>query len=74
MTRSSRPCAQRPLRPGNHGGPENPLAGKIGKLRAAMVAAVTEDDIHEIARSLIATANGGDVREVKEFLFRTIGT
>tara|TARA_E500000318_G_scaffold93927_1_gene93187 strand:+ start:961 stop:1281 length:321 start_codon:yes stop_codon:yes gene_type:complete len=59
--------------PGNRGGPGNPLAGKISKLRAALVAAVTEDDIHEIARSLIATAKGGDVRAVKELLDRTIG-
>lgn len=58
---------------GNRGGPGNPLAGKISKLRAALVAAVTEDDIHEIARSLIATAKGGDVRAVKELLDRTIG-
>lgn len=59
--------------PGNRGGPGNPLAGKIGKLRAALVAAVTEEDIREIARSLIEAAKGGDVRAVKELLDRTIG-
>ena len=58
---------------GNTGGPGNPLAGKIGKLRAALVAAVTEDDIHAIALALIATAKRGDVRAVKELLDRTIG-
>ena len=58
---------------GNRGGPGNPLAGKISKLRAALVAAVTEDDIHEITRTLIATAKGGDVRAVKKLLDRTIG-
>lgn len=59
--------------PGNRGGPGNPLAGKISKLRVALVAAVTEDDIREIAHALIATAKGGDVRAVKELLDRTIG-
>lgn len=59
--------------PGNRGGPGNPLAGKISKLRAALVAAVTEEDIREIAQALIATAKGGDVRAVKELLDRTIG-
>lgn len=48
--------------PGNRGGPGNPLAGKIRKLRAALVAAVTDDDIHEISRSLIAAAKRGDIR------------
>ena len=57
----------------NAGGPENPLADKIGKLRAALVAVVTEEDVREIARGLIATAKGGDVRAIKELLDRTIG-
>ena len=58
---------------GNRGGPGNPLAGKIGKFRGALIAAVTEDDIREVAQGLIATAKGGDVRAVKELLDRTLG-
>ncbi len=61
------------FRQGNAGGPGNPLAGKISKLRAALVAAVNEEDIREIAHALIETAKGGDVRAVKELLDRTIG-
>ena len=58
---------------GNVGGPGNPLAGKISKLRAALVNAVSEEDINSIAHSLIAAARNGDIRAVKELLDRTIG-
>jgi hypothetical protein len=61
------------FRTGNAGGPGNPLAGKIAKLRAALVEAVTDDDIREIARALIASAKSGDTRAIKELLDRTIG-
>ena len=59
--------------PGNRGGPGNPLAGKIAKLRAALIEAVSDDDIRDIARALIASAKGGDTRATKELLDRTIG-
>ena len=58
---------------GNAGGPGNPLAGKISKLRAALIAAVTEEDVRDIASALITTAKGGDIRAIKELLDLTLG-
>jgi hypothetical protein len=44
---------------GNPGGPGNPLGSKIEKLRAALVNAVTEEDIAKMAKGLIKSANRG---------------
>lgn len=58
---------------GNPGGPGNPLAGRLSKLRSALVGAVTEDDIRQIAEALVAAAKGGDMAATKELLLRTLG-
>lgn len=58
---------------GNPGGPGNPLAGTLSKLRAALVQSVTEDDIRQIAQTLLNLAKEGDMAATKELLMRTLG-
>lgn len=55
---------------GNAGGPGNPAGGQSERLRHALMAAVTPDDI---AAALIAQAKTGDVAAVRELLNRTLG-
>lgn len=59
--------------PGNAGGPGNPLGGKVARLRAALIEAVSEDDIRAIAHGLIEQAKDGDIAAAKELLNRTLG-
>lgn len=58
---------------GNPGGPGNPLGGKVSKLRAALVRAVTEEDIRAIAGRLVQDAREGDLGATRELLLRTLG-
>ena len=58
---------------GNPGGPGNPLGGKVSKLRAALVQAVTEEDIRAIASRLVEDAREGDLGATRELLLRTLG-
>jgi hypothetical protein len=59
--------------PGNAGGPGNPHAGTVSKLRAAILAAVTPEDIEAIVRALVHRAKGGDLGAARELLDRAIG-
>lgn len=59
--------------PGNAGGPGNPAGGQAERLRHALVNAVTENDIADIAAALIASAKTGDVQAVRELLNRVLG-
>jgi hypothetical protein len=59
--------------PGHCGGPGNPHAQKVHRLRSALLNTVTSTDIEEIVRKLISLAKGGDVAAIKELLDRTIG-
>lgn len=59
--------------PGNPGGPGNPHAATVAKLRAAILAAVTPEDIDAIVRALVHRAKGGDLGATKELLDRAIG-
>lgn len=58
---------------GNRGGPGNPLAGQVAKLRAAMLEAVTEDDMRAIIATLIEQAKSGNIAAIKELFERTLG-
>ena len=51
----------------------NPHARRVAELRAALLSAVTPEDIEAIARVLVKKAKGGDVVAVKELLDRCIG-
>lgn len=59
--------------PGNPGGPGNPFASKVGRLRSALFEAVTEDDIRQIAERLVKMAKDGDLAAIREVLLRTLG-
>lgn len=58
---------------GNPGGPGNPHAGQVSKLRAAILAAVDEGDIEAIIAQLVCKAREGDLAAAREVLDRTIG-
>jgi hypothetical protein len=58
---------------GNAGGPGNPYARRVGKLRSALLDAVDEDDIRDIAESLVARAKDGDTQAARELLNRLLG-
>jgi hypothetical protein len=58
---------------GNGGGPGNPFARQVAGLRAALLAAVTEQDMAEVAQALVRRAKEGDVSAVKLLLSYTLG-
>ncbi|MCC5821842.1 MAG: hypothetical protein LAT64_00985 [Phycisphaerales bacterium] len=58
---------------GNPGGPGNPHAAKVAKLRAAILRAVTPEDIEGIVLAMVHRAKGGDMAAVRELLDRAIG-
>ena len=59
--------------PGWKGGPGNPHAAQVARLRVEMLNAVTPDDMRAIVSRLVQLAKGGDVRAIKELLDRTLG-
>lgn len=59
--------------PGNRLGRGNPLAGRVARIRAELLKAVTKDDSKVIAKKLIEGARSGDLAFIKEFYDRTIG-
>lgn len=58
---------------GNPGGPGNPSAAKVAKFRAALLAAVTEDDITAIVAKLVQLAKAGDIDAARLILDRLMG-
>ena len=58
---------------GNPGGPGNPHAQRIGKLRSVLIETVTEDDMRAIVRNMIAMARNSNMRAAKEIFDRTLG-
>ena len=58
---------------GNAGGPGNPNAKQVASLRAAMLSAVSVEEMSSIITKLIELARSGDVRAIKEVLDRTVG-
>jgi hypothetical protein len=59
--------------PGNRGGPGNPQAAHVARLRSAMLEAVTPEDMQEIIARLVTMAKAGDVAAIREVLLRTLG-
>lgn len=59
---------------GNKLGRGNPFNHRACKLRAAMLAVVTADDIQGIVATLIKAAKEGDVVAAKEIFNRVLGT
>ena len=58
---------------GNGGGPGNPFARQVAKLRGALLKAVKPADLTEIIAGLVAAAKGGDVSAAKVLFDRTLG-
>ena len=58
---------------GNKFGKGNPLAKRVGKLRAALVNAVSPGDMKAIVASLVAAAKSGDVAAAKLLFERVCG-
>lgn len=58
---------------GNAGGPGNPFAARVAKLRKAMFAAVTPADLKAVIETLIREARGGNIPAIRELLERTLG-
>lgn len=46
---------------GNKGGPGNPFARRVGRLRSLLLDRVSDEDLEQIAHALVAKAKGGDV-------------
>ena len=59
--------------PGNPGGPGNPHATQVSRLRSAMLRCVTEDEIREVVGKLIELAKRGNVPAAREILDRCLG-
>jgi len=59
--------------PGNAGGPGRPPAATVHEHRAAMVAAVTPDDVAAIMQALVAQAKAGDIAAARLVLERVFG-
>lgn len=58
---------------GNVGGPGNPHAKEVARLRSAMLSAVSVDDLREIVAKLVEEAKGGSIPAAKEILDRCLG-
>jgi hypothetical protein len=58
---------------GNKGGPGNPHARRVARLRSALLRAVTPDDLTAVVNALLTQAKAGDVQAAKELLQRLLG-
>lgn len=58
---------------GNRFGRGNPHAQRAQEVRAAFLAAITPQDVEEIARRLVEEAKGGDLGAAREVLLRVLG-
>ena len=58
---------------GNPGGPGNPYARRVADLRNVLMEAVTDDDLYDIARTLVERGKAGDVMAAREVLDRLMG-
>jgi hypothetical protein len=56
-----------------NGGPGNPFARRVAGLRAAVLDAVTEDDLREIVRAVVGAAKKCDLAAVKLLLGYCVG-
>ena len=61
------------FKPGNKGGPGNPHAKRVARLRSALLKAVSPADMQAIVAKLVTDAKAGSVPAAKEVLERTLG-
>jgi hypothetical protein len=58
---------------GNSGGPGNPHARRVARLRSALLNAVKPDDVREVVVTLLASAKAGEVAAIRELFQRLLG-
>ncbi len=58
---------------GNPGGPGNPYARRVARLRSALLDAVGENGLADIVQGMITAAKGGDVAAAKLLLSYLLG-
>ena len=58
---------------GNPGGPGNPFARRVSRLRSRIVEELTDDELQAIVRKMIADAKDGDKAAAKLLLSYAIG-
>jgi len=58
---------------GNRGGPGNPYARRVADFRRVLLEAVSDQDLHDIARTLVEKGKAGDVMAAREVLDRMLG-
>jgi hypothetical protein len=58
---------------GNPGGPGNPFARHLAKLRSALVQCVSEEDIRQIANGLLVSAKLGHLPSIRTLLMYVLG-
>ena len=58
---------------GNAGGPGNPYARRVARLRGLLLDNVTDEDLKAIVVALVDKAKAGDLNAAREVLTRTIG-
>ena len=59
---------------GNPGGPGNPYARQVARLRSLIREAVSEDDLQAIVATLVDKAKKGNLTAIREVFNRLIGT
>ena len=73
----TRPTAERDAKgrfvKGNPGGPGNPFARQVARLRSALVNRVTEADMERIAEDLLVKARLGDLAAIKLLFLYVLG-
>lgn len=58
---------------GNPGGPGNPNAKRVARLRSALLKSVTPEDMQQVVAALLAQAKAGDVPSIRELFQRLLG-
>ena len=58
---------------GNAGGPGNPHARCVARLRSALLRSVKPADLRDVLATLLTQAKAGDVASIKELLQRVLG-
>lgn len=58
---------------GNKGGPGNPFARRVGRLRSLLVNLVTEEDLRAVAHKLVEQARNGNLAAARLLLVYLIG-
>jgi len=59
--------------PGNAGGPGNPFAGRVARLRSLLLDAISEDELRAIVEAVAKKAKGGDLTAAKMVLDYCVG-